>query len=70
MNYIFEFAARKGLEEVQGHYKPTAKNNMVREFYKQFDFNISQENGDQGTVWLKDVDSYRPQKFFLEPENY
>ena len=31
-------AAARGVKTIVGHYYPTAKNAMVREFYAQYDF--------------------------------
>ena len=41
MNNIFAYAARLGAKRVVGHYIPTAKNDMVKGFFKSFGFERS-----------------------------
>lgn len=69
MNSVFAFARRGCFRRVIGRYRPTAKNEMVREFYGRFDF--IQEAGpssDGSTAWVLDVDAYRPRTVFFEEE--
>ena len=40
MNNIFAYAARQGAKRVVGHYIPTKKNNMVKDFFKSFGFEM------------------------------
>ena len=38
MNNIFAYAERRGLKRVVGRYIPTAKNDMVKDFFRGFGF--------------------------------
>ena len=58
MNELMAIAERKGIEVVKGYYCPTMKNGMVKEFYKQFGFNVDSEK-DGKTVWSIRVNNYR-----------
>ena len=51
MNNIFAYAARLGAKRVVGHYIPTAKNDMVKDFFKSFGFEKVQDNGAAGSQW-------------------
>jgi FkbH-like protein len=64
MNEVFAFASEKRLNRVVGHYVPTAKNGMVKEFFRNFGFAcVSEENGE--TVWELAVDAYKPSTVFM-----
>jgi FkbH-like protein len=63
MNHIFEYAAQAGSAQVLGEYVPTAKNAMVRDFYRQFGF--SQLPAD-GNTWVLDVAAYQPRETFVQ----
>jgi FkbH-like protein len=66
MNTVVEEARRHGFEQVFGEYVPTAKNEMVKEFFGQFGFGRT-EDRDGHTRWALQVDEYRPAKTFLNP---
>lgn len=51
MDYLAEKCREKGIEEIYGYYYPTAKNKMVREFYKEQGFELLQTCEDESTVW-------------------
>ena len=53
-------AAARGVKTIVGHYYPTAKNAMVREFYAQYDFAKTAEDADGNTEWTLDVAAYTP----------
>ncbi len=65
MNRIFEKAAQLGLNTVIGHYVPTAKNEMVRQFYAGFGF--TEHEADEGgkVTWSMPVSEYIPQKSYI-----
>lgn len=66
MNEVFAFAASKGLTRVFGRYIPTAKNGMVRDFFRDFEFSrLSEENGE--TVWCMQVEDYKPYHVYIKP---
>ena len=66
MNEAFAIAREKGLARVTGTYVPTAKNGMVKDFYKRFGFAlVAEENGT--TRWSLDTESYRSSQIFIQP---
>ena len=65
MNRVVELALGHGCEAIVGTYLPTAKNTMVKEFYAQFGFEISQR-GEQGeTRWVLEVGRYEPRTAYM-----
>jgi FkbH-like protein len=63
MNHVFEYAAQAGLAQVRGEYAATAKNAMVRDFYRQFGFLPSSADANS---WALDVAAYQPQETFIQ----
>ncbi len=55
MDSLIEACREKGIEKIIGYYYPTAKNNMVREFYGERGFNKVSEDADGNTVWEFDL---------------
>ncbi len=66
MNLLFEHCGRLGLKGVRGEYLPSAKNAMVRDFYRQFGFEPAGGAG-PGTVWALPHERYSPQATFITP---
>ena len=60
MDTVVAEAAARGVKTIVGHYYPTAKNAMVREFYAQYDFAKTAEDADGNTEWTLDVSAYTP----------
>jgi len=58
MNQIVAFAKLAGYASVSGLYIPSAKNGMVREFYRQFGFEPVEERENGETRWSLRVSSY------------
>jgi FkbH-like protein len=58
MNHIVAQARARGAGRVIGHYRPTAKNDMVREFYARFGFVAVGATPEGGTRWELDVAGY------------
>ena len=50
-------ARKAGVTTLRGYYYKTAKNNMVRDFYKNFGFTLVETNGDD-TVWELPIGDY------------
>jgi FkbH-like protein len=67
MNNIFAYAARRGAKRVIGHYIPTAKNGMVKEFFKSFGFERISEDGAGASQWALAVEAYQPREVFMTP---
>jgi FkbH-like protein len=67
MNNVFAYAARHGAERVVGHYIPTTKNDMVRDFFKTFGFEKISEDSAGASKWALAVDAYQPREVFMTP---
>ncbi len=65
MNNIFAYAQRLGAKRVVGHYLPTAKNDMVKNFFKSFGFEKVGEVDGGGSKWALAVEDYRPREVFM-----
>ena len=48
---------KRGILEVKGYYYPTAKNNMVKDFYAQQGFTLEQNSEDGSCVWFYEIPS-------------
>ncbi|MBR4573433.1 MAG: HAD-IIIC family phosphatase [Lachnospiraceae bacterium] len=55
MDGLVERAKGAGLSRIIGYYYPTAKNNMVRDFYDRMGFTKVSEDADGNTVWEFDL---------------
>lgn len=55
MDVLAEKCRARGIKEIRGYYYPTAKNNMVREFYAQQGFEKVSEDQAGNTVWKLDI---------------
>jgi FkbH-like protein len=65
MNNIFAHARRIGAKRVVGRYIPTAKNDMVKDFFKGFGFERVDELDGGGSKWALDVGAYRKREVFM-----
>jgi predicted enzyme involved in methoxymalonyl-ACP biosynthesis len=66
MNKIFEFARRGHYERVVGHYIPTSKNMMVKNFFEQFGFRRVKTSDEGATEWHLEPDQYVPRKIYID----
>ncbi len=69
MNKIVAYARAAGFERIVGHYLPTAKNGMVREFYAQFGFVSGSTSDGGGQEWTLDPHTYVPKKPLIEEQS-
>jgi FkbH-like protein len=51
MDELVSAAKAAGLRKIMGYYYPTAKNNMVRDFYERMGFTKISEDGEGNTTW-------------------
>ena len=51
---------RMGISVIRGYYIPTAKNQMVKDFYGTMGFRLTEEREDKSTVWELETETYRP----------
>jgi len=58
MNRIFSEAKLRGAKRVIGRYIPSPKNNMVKDFYDKFKFQLIETSEMGVSTWSRDVDSY------------
>lgn len=59
-NYVVEKARARGVTSLYGVYRPTPKNDLVREHYKALGFKWVGTDQDGATRWCLDVESYKP----------
>lgn len=60
MDAVLADAAARGIKTIVGRYLPTAKNGMVKDFYRGFGFAKTGEEADGATTWTLAVDAYAP----------
>ncbi|MBQ3773654.1 MAG: HAD family hydrolase, partial [Pseudobutyrivibrio sp.] len=48
----------RGVKTLRGHYLPTAKNKMVKNFYGDMGFTLVEEKEDGASDWTLDLDGY------------
>lgn len=59
-------AQQIGIKTIKGYYYPTAKNNMVRDFYQHMGFTLEGADETGNTVWALDVATYAPKHPSIE----
>ena len=57
MNSLVDIAKEKGIKKIVGYYYPTAKNGMVREFYRLQGFEKLTEDEEGNTKWCYEITS-------------
>ena len=55
MDGLVKKAKAAGLKKIIGYYYPTAKNNMVRDFYDRMGFSKVSEDDEGNTTWEFDL---------------
>ncbi|MCR4591436.1 MAG: HAD-IIIC family phosphatase [Lachnospiraceae bacterium] len=67
MDSLVEKCRERNIKKIIGYYYPTAKNNMVREFYRTQGFEKLSEDADGNSTWLFPVtDDYTPKNNYIE----
>ena len=59
-------AQQIGIKTIKGYYYPTAKNNMVRDFYQCMGFTLESADETGNTVWAMDAATYAPKHPSIE----
>ena len=60
MDELVRLCKEKGVKQIKGYYYPTAKNNMVRDFYALQGFTKVSEDENGNTEWIFDItDDYK-----------
>ncbi len=68
MNTLVEMSKKKGLKTLKGYYYPTAKNGMVKDFYKEMGFELEAESKSGETVWKKNIAEYMMKEHQIKVE--
>ena len=65
LNLVVAEASRLGARRLVGEYRPTAKNDMVREHYQRLGFAPMEAEADGRTLWSLDVAAYEERPTFI-----
>jgi FkbH-like protein len=66
MNRVVEHAQKLNLGQVTAEYIPTAKNGMVKDFFRQFGFEKIAESANGETRWKLTTSEYLPWKTYMK----
>ena len=66
MDEFISVCKDRGVERVIGHYYPTAKNGMVKEFYSLHGFEKTEEDSAGNTRWEIIIDEYKPKNHVIK----
>lgn len=69
MNVLAKHAQSKGLNKIIGYYSPTAKNHMVKDFYKKMGYKKIFEDDNENTVWELNLQDFSPYVSHMEVED-
>lgn len=58
LDRLVEESLKRGIHVFRGYYYKTAKNSMVKNFYKDFGFEKISESDTEDTVWELNIDNY------------
>ena len=58
MDELVRICRGRGVNRIVGYYHPTAKNAMVKEFYRQMEFEKTEEDAQGNTVWQLCPEAY------------
>ena len=68
MNELISKAKAKGVSKIVGYYYPTPKNAMVQDFYGDYGFKLTSEDGAGNRVWELNVGDYSEKVSYIENE--
>lgn len=68
LNTIVKWAQEQGFQEIIGEYLPTAKNNLVKDFYK--DMGFEEVTGAQSSLWSLKTRDYVPRECYINVDAY
>jgi predicted enzyme involved in methoxymalonyl-ACP biosynthesis len=66
MNRVVEHAQQLGLSRVTAEFIPTAKNSMVKDFFRQFGFTKVEEGAKGDSRWSLSTKDYLPWRTFMQ----
>ncbi|MCO6437783.1 MAG: HAD family hydrolase [Phycisphaerae bacterium] len=67
-NDILEEARRRGVRVIAGVYRPTERNALVKDLYRDLGFSPDGEAVDGGSLWRLEVSQAKPLEHFIETE--
>ena len=66
MDELVHKAAEAGIRTIRGHYYPTAKNKMVKDFYALMGFTLTEEDSEGNRTWeFKVEDDYEDKNHYI-----
>lgn len=65
MNQLVVRCKSAGITSIIGHYYPTAKNSMVKEFFADYGFELTSEDSEGNRTWTLNVADYIEKKVFI-----
>ena len=68
LDTLVQRAIEEGITTIYGYYYPTAKNGMVKEFYKTQGFQLVSEAQNGDTVWELNPQTYNKRNYIIEVE--
>lgn len=69
LDMVVRQSLARGVARIRGYYYPTAKNGMVREFYREMGFELISQKEDGSTVWELSTKDYQPQNRHIAVNN-
>lgn len=66
LNHLCGLANRHGLEFVRGEFLPTAKNDLVRDHYRDMGFRRTAGDDTGGSAWELELVDFQPRPHFIE----
>lgn len=66
LDVLVSEAKNAKMKTIIGHYYPTAKNNMVRDFYERMGFEKISEDDNGNTAWSLCIDDYKPKNQHIQ----
>lgn len=69
MDELVRQCQKSGIMNILGNYYPTAKNSMVKDFYKKMGFELLKEDEKGNTTWNKQIDVYFKKQDVIEVEH-
>ena len=66
MDEFVRICKNKGFSKIIGHYYPTSKNGMVKDFYSLHDFKKISEDENGNTTWEIPIENYKPKNKVIE----
>lgn len=66
MDEVARICYNRSVKDIYGYYYPTAKNAMVKEFYKEQGFELVKADEEGNSIWHLAVDEYAPRNKYIK----